>query len=288
MIIKFDRTAFQNETSVLTNFEKKYEVSDDTTVGDLLTKFRNQHLQLEGLTKELDSWRILVLKNMAWRELAIIVAGKTVWINGAEQSLASFLGSSEPVTLLAIHEIPGPEPGPVVPSSSAAQNRNPEWRTLNLPIRVETKVRQFLALSCGLLAVASVYLLISQYQLNKAILTEAIISAIAFGLAFYFLLLKGRRIIFRTKTVIYRNRYNRYEKFHVSQFEHVEWMNHGETVKFVFRYEEKGRNYISADSEKYLELIVWAVSNGIRIYTTDRLLPRSKLDPLKRWIQGTV
>ncbi len=324
MKITFDRTAYLNETSVLTNFEKKYEVPEDTPVGALITKFLNQHLKLE-LPEELDNWRILAIRNMAFREVASIGKGARVWVNEPQTAIAEFLGTKEPVTLLAIHQKTVPvhpeaselketaaaqaqdeaqgkkSPSRIVQSSNsqaeetgggadlpqlpaapedsglakeaasdAAKLPVAKWQTLLLPIRVETKVRQFLALGSGVLSVASVGLLIWQYQMHKAIMTEAIISAIAFGLGFYYLLLNGRRIIFWTKSVIYRNRYNQYEKFRVNQFEHVEWVNHSDHIKFVFRYEEKGRNFISAASEKYLELIVWAVSNGIPIYSTDR------------------
>ena len=274
MKIQFDRTAYQNETSVLTNFEKKYEVSNDTTVGELLTKFINQHLQLNDVTEAMDSWRILAIKNMAYREMAVIEKGQRVWINQAKDTISAFFGPVDAAMVLAIHQ-KEPLPGSLSMTDTAeatpdkTTNLNPDWQSVILPIRVETKARQLLAFTSGLMALGSLSLLVWQYQQNKAIMTEAIIATIAFGLGFYFLLLKGRRIIFWTKTLIYRNRYNRYEKFRVGQFEHVEWMNHSEAIKFVFRYEEKGRNFITADSEKYLDLIVWAITNGIPVYTTD-------------------
>lgn len=273
MKIKFDRTAFQNETSVLTNFEKKYEVSDDTTVAELVTKFINQHLMLDEVSEEIDNWRLLAIKNMAYREMAIIEKGQTIWTNQAKDTIAVFFGSVDTVMVLAIHQKDHhPEKlssSDQEPAPEKATNINPEWQSVVLPIRVETKARQLMAFASGFMALGSFSLLVWQYQQNKAIMTEAIIATIAFGLGFYYLLLKGRRIIFWTKTLIYRNRYNRYEKFRVAQFEHVEWMNHSEDIKFVFRYEEKGRNFITADSEKYLDLIVWAITNGIPVYTTD-------------------
>lgn len=309
MKIKFDRTAFQNETSVLTNFEKKYEVSGDTQIRDLVTKYVNQHLKQAQVSQDLNNWRILAIKNMAYRELAVIRMGQLTWVNGPDETVSDFFGPEETATILAIHQ----KNYPVVPETadltlsldramkdtgealqmvsepagapsvgevnqgqaqSSTQGPDPDWQRVPLPIRVETKVRQLLAMTCGLLSLGSVYLLVSQYQTHKSIMTEAIISGIAFGMGFYYLLLKGRRIIFRTKTVTYRNRYNRYEKFNMGQFEHVEWMNHGEDIKFIFRYEEKGRNFITASSEKYLELVVWAISNGIPIYTTDSVRKR--------------
>lgn len=274
MKIKFDRTAFQNETSVLTNFEKKYEVSEDTRVSDLVTKFVNQHLTLEGISKDIDNWRIIAVKNMAYRELAVIENGQCTWINQPEETISNFWGVVDPVTVLAMHQkntLPKNSPELKLGESTSedSTNLNLKWQLITLPIRVETKARQLLAFTSGFIALASITLLIWQYQISKAIMTEAIIAAIVFGFGCYYLLLIGRRIIFWTKTVIYRNRYNQYEKFKVSQFEHIEWMDHSEKVKYVFRYEEKGRHFITAMTEKYLDLIIWAISNNIPIYSTD-------------------
>lgn len=264
MKLIFDRTAHLNETSVLTNFEKRHEVPDDITVRELTHRFVSQHLKLKAHQGTDSVWRIIAISDMAMRDVAVVENEDPVFINSPEESLAEFLGSEAPVTIMALHHRPEE---PVLNSSVTKENQ--PWKKLQLPIRVDTRGREILAYLLGMMAIGSLVLLMVHYNDNKAILTEGIIGVILFTLAFYFLLLQSRNIVFGTRSVMYRNRYSKYEKFGVRQFEYLDWSGHGRALKFVFKFEEKGRNFISADTESFLDLIVWSVSNRIPIYSSD-------------------
>lgn len=266
MKLIFDRTAHLNETSVLTNFEKRHEVPADITVRELMRRFMSQHLKFKAPPGSAPVWRIIAVSDMAMREVALVENDEAAWINSPEESLTDFLGPNEPVTILAIYQRP----------EEAALLKNPvredqPWQKLQLPVRVDTRGREILAYMLGLLAIASLILVIVQYNYNKVILTEGIVGVILCTLGFYFLLLYSRNIVFSSRSVMYRNRYSKYEKFNVSQFEYLDWSGHGRTLKFVFKFEEKGRNFISAETESFLELVVWSVSHRIPIYSSDSL-----------------
>lgn len=264
MKIIFDRTAYLNETSVLTNFEKKHEIPADSPVEALAKRFVSQHLRLKGLAGEAANWRLIAIADMEWRELAWVKAGELVYVNCGPQTLQEFLGSRQPVTILAVFL--RPEEAQTLGPVAAAQIPERPWIKLALPIRIQTRWREILAFFCALLALVSVALLLSQ---SDAIPAPVGLAAIAFALAFYLLLLRSRHILFSSKTVLYRNSRGQYEKFSTQQIEYLDWSNHGHSLRFVFKFEEKKRNYISAQTEDYLQVIVWSISNGIPLYSTD-------------------
>ena len=263
----FDRTAYLNETSVLTNFEKKHEIPGDSTVRDLVKRFTSQHLKMKGDPLIDPVWRIYAIMDMKMRDVAIIENDEPIYMNRPGETLAEFLGKEEPVTILAVFQ--RPEDAMLLKNACKDWEENRSWQKVPLPIRVDTRGREILAYILGIMSIGSLVLLFVQYNYNKAILTEAVLGVIIFALGFYFLLLQSRYIVFSTRSIMYRNRYSKYEKFNVEQFEYLDWSNHGSKLKFVFKFDEKGRNFISAVTDSYVDLVIWAVSNRIPIYSSD-------------------
>lgn len=264
MKLVFDRTAYFNETGVLTNFEKPHEVSEELTVRELTRRFINQHLKLKAHPGRDSFWRIIAISDMSMREVAVVENEAPIYINTPDETLADFLGQSESVTILAIY-LHQEE----VSLLNAMKKESQPWKKLELPIRVDTRGREVLAFMMGIMAITSVLLVIIQYNSNKVIATEGILGLILFPLALYLLLLQSRNIVFNTRSIMYRNKYTKYEKINADQFDFLDWGGHGRNFKFVFKFDEKGRNYISATTESFLDIIVWSVSNRIPIYSSD-------------------
>lgn len=264
MKISFDRRAYEGETRVLTSFEKKMDIPDATAMETLVEQYVFHYLGLAELPADRRDWNLIAVKDMSHRPLARIRDGHIQWIQSQELTAAAFFGPADTIAIIGM-----------TPASQARQKEKDAvsevdgWNEIALPIRIDTKDIQVLALFAALAAIVSLISLIMHYNNTKVILAEALVAFLGGALACYFILLKGRRISFNDHIVVYRNRFNRYERFTPDQFDHVEWFGPAHDIKFVFKYEEKSRNFISAKLRNNFKLILWAKYQGIGIYSSN-------------------
>lgn len=255
MKISFDRRAHEGETRVLTSFEKKVEIPPDSTLEETVDQVIHQYLGIGDLPEPARDWRIVAVRDLSYRELAQVRAGQVQWINPAGETLHDFF-LAETGTILAIPDHAS------VPAVSF-----PNWRRVSLPILIDTRNTQYLALLLAIAVIIAFAALVVGYRENKVMDALPLVTGLLCALGCYLTLQRGRRISFQEHIIIYRNRFNRYERFSPDQLDHMAWFAPGRDIKFVFRYEQKARNYISTPLARELELVVWAKSQRIPIYS---------------------
>lgn len=256
MKVSFDRRAHEGESRVLTSFEKKVEIPEESSLQDVVDQYAYHYLAVLDLPVKARSWRLIAIRGTQYCELAQIREGELAWLNDRAETIRQFF-DGETGAILGI------------PDATAEDRTIPSnWQKVPLPILIDTRSTQYLALVFAVVAIAAFSIMLGHYERNKVILAEALVTSILCALGCYFALLKGRRISFQEHIVIYRNRFNRYERFTPEQFDHMEWFAPGRDIKFVFQYEEKARNFISAPLDRELELVIWAKSQRIPLYSS--------------------
>lgn len=265
MKISFDRRAFEGETRVLTSFEEKLEIVETTTMEGLVDQYVFHYLGLSDLPPGRHDWNLIAIRNMQYRSLARIRDGEIQWVDGADLTVREFFGLGEMagiigMTTMSLNQQKEQALDALVPG---------EWHQVDLPIRIDTKNIRYLALFVALLSLISLIAMIFHFQNTKEVLAELFIAFLIGSIACYFILLRGRKISFNEHIVVYRNRFNRYERFTPEQFDHLEWFGPNRDIKFVFKYEEKSRNFISTNLKNNFKLILWAKSQGIGIYSSN-------------------
>lgn len=263
--ISFDRRAYEGETRVLTSFEQKMEIVESTTMQALVEQYVFRFLGLADLPPESQDWNLIAVKNMQYRSLARIRYGEIQWVDSAEITVREFFGLDERAGIIGMT------------TASIAQQKEQEldalipgqWQEVELPIRIDTKNIRNLALFVALISLISFIAMILHFQDTKEVLAELFVVSLIGVITCYFILLQGRKISFNEHIVVYRNRFNRYERFTPEQFDHLEWFGPKRDIKFVFKYEEKSRNFISTNLKNNFKLILWAKSQGIGIYSSN-------------------
>lgn len=255
MKISFDRRAHEGETRVLTSFEKKVEIPPDSSLEETLDQVIHQYLGIAQLPERARDWRVVAIRDMSYRELAQIRAGRVMWLNPSGETLLDFFQAEAGTILVIPDQMPVPA---VIPS---------DWQRVALPVLIDTRNTQYLALFLAIGVIIAIAALVVGYRESREILALPLVAGILCALGCYLTLLRGRRISFQEHIIIYRNRFNRYERFTPDQLDHMAWFAPGRDIKFVFRYEQKARNYISTPQTREVDLVVWAKSQHIPIYS---------------------
>ncbi|WFF73924.1 hypothetical protein [Proteiniclasticum sp. QWL-01] len=263
MKICFERRAYEGETRVLTSFAKTREFSDETTMEEVVDQYVYQYLSVLELPDHRQDWNLMAVRDMSCQVLARVRQGAVEELESGSMTVREYFGNGGPVMILGMTTATDP-----CPKETSGQPGQTNWKNIEMPIRIDTKDIQILALFLALISIVAFVILVLHYQRTKVLLAEPLITVLVGMVACYFTLLKGRRITFKHHVVVYRNRFNRYERFTPEQFDHVEWFQPGRDIKFVFRYEEKQRNFISTRLKHDLRLIIWAKSQGIPIYSS--------------------
>lgn len=272
MRITFDRQAYKDETSILTNFEKKYDFTSDARIIDLLKKFSYQYLRDTNALNH--RWKVLGIKGTEYVDLAYLDGGELKNINSGDLLISNFFGKEEKITVFGL--IMPPEEGMTIGNFHLNNMNLPKitefpWKKIQDPILINTKGKQsmaMLSLSIGVLFL--VYTLWVYHETKGDIFLPGIALAVIFFALFYYLLSIGRKIEFRDSFIIYRNRHNRYETFNALDIDHLAWVDGGENQSVVFKYHKLSRNVINFKTDNYLDIVVWAIHNEIPLYSLSK------------------
>ncbi|PKK39088.1 hypothetical protein ABB02_01703 [Clostridiaceae bacterium JG1575] len=261
MKVRFNRTAWHNETGVLTNFEQGVEAPKGCSMGVLMERYLTQYLP-QSLPSEKDYWCVVAVGEKGYRTLGWVEAGVFQPQFSKEEQAQEFFGEKRTPMLLAVAK---------KAREVQAQPLDPKeflWNELPSPIRVDTKGRKILSLCCAIAALLSVVAFVIHFIRTSEVLTMAVVVLLLSLPATYFSLHWSRTMIFGSNFILYRNRSNQNETFTANELDHVAWADERAKLQFVFRYEVKERNFISASVPEYWELLIWAIRNDIPLYTS--------------------
>lgn len=263
MRIILDRMVHKNETAVLKAFRKTREIDPQISLMELIEDTVKGYLSQGGVPDFSGPWTVVAIQGRSYRLIAFMENNQTRYWADEAISVEELLGREEPMHLLCLygHMLRCPKRRKIRIANLA------QGLTLPEPLRISTDIKQGAAFLCGLMALGLIIYTIVHYRATKILFIPSLLASLFFVLGTYFLLLTGRRVTFEGDTIAYRNHKNQVETFQVSQVDHVEWVEEGREVRFVFRFEQLERNFISLRFEDSLDVIVWALSKGIPIYS---------------------
>lgn len=259
MRVTFDRTAYKNETEILTNFSETFDLPKDLSVLEVLETFRDRLLEKAGGNDP--AWRFIAVSEMKYRDMGCFEKGRFTSINSPESPMGEFIGKSAAFTVFAISSGRDGKDSP--------KSLQGDWVMVGNPVKVNTKLKQSLAIIFLILAATSLIYSSWYYFLGTGeIFLPGIILMIFSAVAFYQTISLGRKIEFGDGHILYRNRHSQYETFSVYDVDHLAWEDLSDLQRLVFKYHKLNRDVIDFKTEKTLEVLVWAISNKIPVYTS--------------------